>query len=157
MKTLKVVKVVKGASIALFILLLGAQVFRPERTNPAVDEAKTIQSRLHVPANVDAILKRACYDCHSNQTRWPWYSNVAPVSWWLVDHVNHGRSHLNFSEWDQYDAKKAAHHLEEICEEVEAGAMPLPSYLPMHPQARLSAEEVRALCDWASAERQRAQ
>lgn len=69
--------------------------------------------------------------------------------------MNHARSHLNFSEWAQYDAKEAAHKLDEICEEVEAGAMPLPSYLPLHPSARLSAEDVRALCDWANEERAR--
>ena len=112
-------------------------------------------ARLNVPAHVETILKRACYDCHTHQTRWPWYSHVAPVSWFVIDHVNDGRRHLNFSIWAQYDAKKAAHKLEEICSEVEAGNMPLASYLPMHPSARLSPEEARALCDWANEERTR--
>ena len=148
-------KLLKGVALALAILFAGAQVIRPAKTNPELAEKNALASRLHVPSHVEAMLKRACYDCHSHSTQWPWYSSVAPVSWFVIDHVNEGRGHLNFSEWAKYDAKKAAHKLEEICEMVQAGEMPLKSYLPLHPNARLSTEDVRALCDWANEERTR--
>ena len=125
------------------------QGYRPERTNPPVDPARTIQATMQVPANVDAILQRSCNDCHSNTTHWPWYSNVAPVSWLVVEDVNEGRKHLNFSEWASYPPDDAEHHLEEMCEETEAGNMPMWQYVLTHPRARLSDADVRALCTWA--------
>jgi hypothetical protein len=137
------------------LALITIQFFGPEKTNPAIDEAKTILANAPMPPEVSAIITRACYDCHSHQTRWPWYSHVAPVSWFVIGHVNDGRRHLNFSEWAAYDPKRMKRKLEEIKEEVEDGAMPLPAYLPLHPEAKLSPEEVQALSAWTIAERQR--
>lgn len=128
------------------------QFFGPAKTNPPVDETKIIAASTPVPAEISAILTRACYDCHSNQTRWPWYSHVAPVSWFVVGHVNDARRHLNFSEWAAYNSKRMKRKLEEIKEEVQDGAMPLPSYLPLHPEAKLSPTDVQALVAWAIAE-----
>jgi hypothetical protein len=102
-----------------------------------------------VPADVAAILDRSCRDCHSNNTRWPWYSHVAPASWLLIDHVNHGRSHLNVSEWGRYDRPRRAELLKNSCELARKGAMPMPSYLLMHRAARLSPADVETLCAWA--------
>ncbi len=141
--------------IFLGLTMIAVQFFGPEKTNPAVDETKTITAFAPMPPEVSAIFTRACYDCHSHQTRWPWYSNVAPVSWFVIDHVNDARRHLNFSEWTAYDPKRMKRKLEEIKEEVEDGAMPLPSYLPLHPDAKLSTNDVQALRAWTIAERER--
>jgi len=141
--------------LVLGLALIAMQFFGPEKTNPAVDETKTIAAAAPMPPEVAAILTRACYDCHSHQTRWPWYSNVAPVSWFVIGHVNDARQHLNFSEWATYNPKRMKRKLEEIKEEVEDGAMPLPSYLPLHPAAKLAPEDVQALSAWTIAERER--
>ena len=150
-----VFKVLKWIAIVLVVGFIGIQFVRPARTNPPVDESQTIFAQAQVPPNVAAIFDRACRDCHSNKTDWPWYSNVAPVSWWLTDHVNHGRKDLNLSEWGRLDGDRQDRKLRQICDEVQDGMMPLSSYLPMHPQAKLSAEDKKVLCEWTDAERQR--
>src|SRR5688500_10700253 len=151
----RVRKVLKWLLILIVALFVGVQFVRPARTNPAVDQTQTIHAHLQVTPQVASILDRSCQDCHSNSTRWPWYSNVAPVSWFVIDHVNHGRSHMNFSEWGRLDAKRTDKILEEICEEVTDEAMPLPSYTRIHWSAKLSPEDIKTLCDWSNAERTR--
>ena len=136
-------------------LFVAAQFSRPARTNPAADHSLAIQSHVQVSPQVASIIDRSCGDCHSNKTRWPWYSNVAPVSWLVIDHVNHGRSHLNFSEWGRYSQREAEGMLSQICKEVKSGAMPMSSYTPLHPGSTLSAEDVKTLCDWTNEERER--
>ena len=130
---------------AAVVALLGAQLVPVDRTNPAVE------SEVPAPGPVREILRRSCYDCHSHETRWPWYSRVAPVSWLVRHDVNHAQEHLNFSTWNRYDAEKRKEHLEEIAEEVEEGAMPLWYYLPLHPEARLSDADRRTLVEWTQA------
>ena len=137
--------------IFFVIALVGAQAVRLERTNPPVDEARTLDRMVAVPPAAGAVLERACRDCHSNRTEWPWYSNVAPVSWFVIDHVNHGRSHLNFSEWSSYQPDRRRELLEGICKETRSGAMPLPSYTWIHWNARLSQADVEALCTLSAA------
>ncbi len=102
-------------------------------------------------SGASAVLDRACRDCHSNDTRWPWYTNVAPVSWFVIDHVNHGRRHFNYSDWAQYAPEDARRILENTCEYARQGSMPRPSYLWMHRDARLSDVDVATLCDWTDA------
>jgi hypothetical protein len=148
-------KLLPRALMVLAFLFAAAQMIRPERTNPTSDPTRAVHAHLTVPAEVSAVFERSCRDCHSNQTRWPWYSHVAPVSWLVIDDVNHGRSHLNLSEWAAYDAKKADKILDEICEEISDGGMPLRSYRWMHPGARLTDSDVRLLCDWSRQQRQR--
>jgi Haem-binding domain len=133
---------------ALFfvVALIGAQAVRPERTNPPLNDARTMAGMMTVPSAAGAVLERACRDCHSNRTEWPWYSTVAPASWFVIDHVNHGRSHLNFSEWASYQPDRRRELLEGICKETRSGAMPLPSYTWIHWSARLSPAEIDALC-----------
>jgi hypothetical protein len=137
--------------LALFfvVALAGAQTIRPERSNPPVDASRTIELLMSVPPPAGAVLERSCRDCHSNRTEWPWYSNVAPVSWFVIDHVNHGRSHLNFSEWSSYQPDRRRELALGICKEARAGRMPLPSYTWIHWSARLSAADIDALCTLA--------
>ncbi|HEY0372150.1 MAG TPA: heme-binding domain-containing protein, partial [Thermoanaerobaculia bacterium] len=127
-------KVLKIVLIALLLVFATAQFVRPDLTNPPVDPSH----ELRAPANVQAILDRSCRDCHSNRTRYPWYAQISPLSWWLKDHITEGRRELNFSEFATYKLRRKGRKLEEICEEVKEGEMPLKSYLPMHPSAKLS-------------------
>lgn len=141
--------------VVMACLFVAAQFSRPARTNPTADQSLALQSHVQVGPQVATILDRSCNDCHSNKTRWPWYSNVAPLSWFVIDHVNHGRSHLNLSEWGRFDRREAGEMLSAVCKEVQSGAMPLSSYTPMHPGSRLSPTDVKLLCDWTTSERAR--
>jgi hypothetical protein len=144
-------KLLKGLLIVLAVAFVVIQFVRPSRVNPPVDESKTIFATGKVPADVQAIVERSCADCHSNKTVWPWYSNVAPVSWLVAEDVEHGRKELNFSVWGDYKPKRAEHKLEEICEQVEQHEMPLGNYTFIHPSAKLSDADRRRLCEWSTA------
>jgi len=146
---------VKRAALVVVGLFALAQLVRPDRTTPPVAAEKTLERLAQVPPPVQAILRRSCYDCHSNETRWPWYSHVMPTSFFMVGHVRHGREHLNFSDWTQVAKGENQDALEEICEEVRKGAMPLPSYLWIHRDARLSEGDKEAICAWTAAEERR--
>ena len=145
----------KWAALVFALLFLGAQAYRPDRTNPAADERKAMRANTQMTPEVEAVLRRSCKDCHSSETDWPWYSNVAPVSWFLKSHVEEGRRQLSFSEWATYPKRKRERKLHEMCEQVESGEMPLKSYLPLHPSARLSEEDKQRICDWTRQEEQR--
>ena len=149
----KLLRIVKWALILVACLLLIAQFKRPAKTNPVSDPSLAIEAHVQVDPNVGAILNRSCYDCHSNKTRWPWYSNVAPVSWFVIDHVNEGRHDLNFSEWGKYSRQDQKAQLGQLCELITEGWMPLSSYTPLHPSAKLSEEDKKLLCSWASTQR----
>ena len=144
-------KVIKVILLALVVVFVAAQFVRPTFTNPPVDPTH----ELRAPANVQAILDRSCIDCHSNRTRYPWYSQISPVSWWLQDHIKEGRGEMNVSEFGTYSPKKAAHKMEEVCEMVEKGEMPLREYVWGHPSAKLSDADRQTLCEWSAAERTR--
>lgn len=148
-------KWLKRAAIAIAILFVVAQVIRPSMTNPPVDESRTLQAKAQIPPKINAIMERSCNDCHSNKTSWPWYSQVAPVSWYLSRHVTQGRRHLNISDWAGYDNKRATRKLDEICEQVKIGEMPMKTYLLIHPSANLSEADKQVLCSWAEQERAR--
>jgi len=107
-----------------------------------------------VPASpeVRAVLRRACYDCHSNETVWPWYSKVAPSSWLVSSDVLSGRRHMNFSTWNRRTAERQAEALRQAWEEVEAGEMPLWYYMPLHPEARLTDADKALLRAWSRGE-----
>jgi hypothetical protein len=140
----------KWAAGAVVLMTLGIQAVRPERINPPSDPSASLTVNPRVPREAAAVLERACRDCHSNDTRWPWYSSVAPVSWWVIDHVNHGRSHFNYSEWKKYKPADARRVLEESCNLTRQRAMPLPSYLRMHSGARLTDRDIEAICSLQS-------
>lgn len=146
-------KALKIIVIVGVIAFVGIQFVRPDRTNPPIVEADTLEASMQVPEQVDAILNRSCVDCHTNKTQYPWYSNIAPVSWWLGNHISDGRRHLNLSIWNTYTAKRKAEKLGEICDQVESGEMPLPSYLWIHRYAVLKEGEAKTLCDWTEAEK----
>ncbi|MEQ1744346.1 MAG: heme-binding domain-containing protein [Saprospiraceae bacterium] len=139
----------KKILIALAGLLLAIQFIRPDRSVPAVDPAQDIRQVLRPPAEIATVLKNACYDCHSYEARYPWYAQIAPVSWWLAGHVNEGREHLNFNTFAALSASDRTEALEEIAEVVQEGEMPLKSYTWTHGDARLSAEQRSALVAWA--------
>ncbi|MDT7688028.1 MAG: hypothetical protein QOJ70_3826 [Acidobacteriota bacterium] len=148
-------KALKWLMILLAVLFVAAQGYRPARTNPPFEESKTLRANTHMTPEAAAILERSCKDCHSSETRWPWYSNVSPISWFLQSHVDDGRRQLSFSDWGTYAERKRERKLHEMCEQVESGEMPIRSYLPLHPSAKLSDEDRRVLCDWAHAEEER--
>ena len=131
----------------VMVVLLIAQAFRIDHTNPP------IQQDVAAPPEVAAVLRRACYDCHSNETVWPWYSHVAPVSWLLARDVREGRGELNFSTWDAYDAKKKTKKLKETAEEVTEGEMPPWVYVVAHREAALSPADAERLRAWTAEER----
>ena len=136
-------KLVSKVLLGFGALLVLIQLVRPSQTNPP--STGTIQA----PAEVITLLERACYDCHSNETKWPWYSQVAPVSWLVSRDVNDARKHLNFSEWENYEAGRKLKKLEELVEEVGEGEMPLAIYVPLHPEAKLTAADRSVLVEWA--------
>lgn len=143
----------KWALVAVVVIFIASQAVRPDMTPPPVHPSHTLQTRVAVPPEVDSILRRSCYDCHSSETRWPWYSQITPVSWFLADHVKEGRHELSFSEFATYPPKKAAKKLEELCEQAKKKEMPLKVYLPLHPDAKLTDADRQTLCDWAKGER----
>ena len=132
--------------LVLVFLFAGSQFIRPDRANPLINPAATFEAVAKPDAGFAAIVQRACYNCHSNQTVWPWYSRIAPVSWLVADDVKEGRAHLNFSEWGMLGAEAAKLRLQGVCDEVKAGDMPLWQYRLIHPEAKLSAEDVKTLC-----------
>lgn len=135
----------KNLSIILSVLVvafLAIQFVPVKRDNPqAVGD-------LDAPSEVKAIIKRSCYDCHSNETRWPWYSYVAPASWLVTSDVVNGRKHVNFSNWSTYSEKRRNKIKEHVVEETSEGEMPLPIYLQMHPDAKITPEELKVLSQW---------
>lgn len=148
----RTLKILKWAAIVAALLFVGAQAYRPDRTNPPVDARRTLAANTRMTPEVAAILQRSCKDCHSSETVWPWYSNIAPVSWFLKNHIDEGRRELSFSEWASYPKRKRERKLHEMCEQVEAGEMPLKTYLPLHPEAKLSDEDRRVICEWTKQE-----
>jgi len=142
---------IKKILVVLVILAVVAQFIRPAKNLGAGGGPNELRTKHAVPAEVQQLLERACYDCHSNLTRYPWYAEVQPVGWWLANHVNDGKRHLNFSEFGTYNLKRSASKLEEISDEVSQHSMPLRSYTWGHPEARLTPAEVKLLADWADA------
>src|SRR6476469_10710389 len=125
-------KVVLIVVVVLVVAFIGLQFFRIDTTPIPIVQADTIQSGISVPPDVDMVLTRSCGDCHTNSTVYPWYSQVQPVAWWLGNHIAEGRGELNFSIFNTYNARRKKKKLEEICEQVKSGEMPLPSYTWIH-------------------------
>lgn len=141
---------IKKILLGLLLALVAIQFIRPARNVSAGLGPQDISVKHAVPPPVHQLLQRACYDCHSNNTRYPWYAEVQPVGWWLTQHVNDAKRHLDFSAFGTYSAKRAGKKTEEIADEVEHREMPLKSYTWMHPEARLTAAEIKLLVDWAN-------
>lgn len=139
----------KKILLALLVIIILIQFIRPSKNKATETSANDISRHYSIPAKVDLVLKRSCNDCHSNNTTYPWYTNIQPVGWWMQRHVNEGKSHLNFSEFASYAPKRQHHKLEETIEMIKEKEMPLNSYLWMHGNAKLSAEDQTTLVNWA--------
>jgi hypothetical protein len=141
---------VRKVLLALAVFLVGIQIVQPSRTNPPVSPSRTLPAHVKVPEEVYIALIRSCGDCHSDQTRWPWYSRVAPLSWVITDDVNEGRRNMNFEDWEALgDGKQANDRLIDICREIKQKGMPLFSYRLFHGRTGLSTREISSICAWS--------
>jgi len=134
--------------VALVAFLLLIQLIRIDKKNPPVDLSKDLITITNPPVEIAKMIKSSCYDCHSHESTYPWYSNLAPVSWYLKNHIKEAREHVNFSEWANYKPDKAKRKLDACAEDIEEGDMPLSSYTLMHSNAKLSAEQTKLLSEW---------
>ena len=128
--------------LVAFIIL---QFFRIDKTNPPVDKKMDFLTIKKTPENLSKMIKSACYDCHSNETEYPWYANVQPFGWFLKDHIDEGRRELNFSTFATYEPLRQAKKLNKAAKEVKEGEMPLESYLLMHKEAKLNLDQKELL------------
>jgi hypothetical protein len=140
-------KKVKIAGLVLAGVFIILQFFQPEKNNSGLGEFN-ILAKEAIPENVSTMLQHSCFDCHSNQTRYPWYDRIAPVSWMVANHIREGKKQLNFSEWGSKDLTEKLGFLGEIQEEVKSGAMPMPAYTLIHRDAKLSREQKEELVRW---------
>ncbi len=138
-------------SVIFLSIVVIIQFFQPQRNLNKVASKDDIFLNLSADQLVKKNIVNACYDCHSNNTRYPFYANFAPVSWLLYNHIQEGKSHLNFSEWASYDKKKQLKLLNDICDELTSKEMPLKSYIFMHSSAILNSMEVENICNWTEA------
>lgn len=138
----------KKIVVSLIIVFVAIQFVRTEEATTAYGAEQDLLNITQANEKIVSLMKSACYDCHSEETKNPWYAQVAPFSWWINDHINEGKEHLNFSAFGTYSAKKAAHKMEECYEELEEGEMPLTSYTIIHADARLSDEQKETLVNW---------
>ncbi|CAN5276569.1 heme-binding domain-containing protein [soil metagenome] len=139
----------KQILISILVILVVIQFIRPEKNSGSADGPNDITQFTTVSPEVKKILEVSCYDCHSNHTVYPWYSNVQPVAWWLNDHVNEGKGEVNFSEFKSYRVKRQMRKFHEIAKQIEEEEMPLNSYLWIHGNAKLDASQAKLLLDWA--------
>jgi hypothetical protein len=143
----KILKWIVGVLAVGFVLL---QFTNPPRTNPPV--VSDLMAGNPPPAHVAAMLRASCYDCHSSETKWPWYSRVAPMSWLIANDVKEGRENMNFSDWPNGNPVRAAKRLEDMSEEIGYGEMPPKKYTAIHADARLTDSERKELTDWLDSE-----
>lgn len=144
-------RALKTSALAVLAVGVGIQFIQPDHTNPPVLSERDIIGHPSLPRDVRAVLERSCFDCHSNLTKWPWYSHVAPVSWLIADDVKEGRRHLNFSEWQGYKTGIRRVKLEGIMEELDKELMPPETYLAMHREAVVSPADRERIIAWAGA------
>ena len=134
----------------MLFCLIGVQFIRPEQTNKSNPSAIAITKMITVPANVQIILKKACYDCHSNHTDYPWYSNIQPIAWVLNNHIKEGKSNINFSEFGSYSARRQKSKLSAVADAIKDKTMPLASYTFIHREARLSEKQKKLVTNWVA-------
>lgn len=139
---------IKKILLGLLAVLVLLQLIPPDRSNPPVKPGMDFLQAKNAPDNVSKLFKAACYDCHSNETNYPWYSRVQPLGWWLAGHVNNGRRGLNLSDWGGFSPEKKATVIDDCIEFIEKDWMPLDSYENMHPEAVLSKDDVTMLVAW---------
>ena len=142
-------KIIKKILLLALVALILAQFFGPDRNEGEIASIDGFIADTNPPDDVHITLKQACFDCHSEKTRYPWYNRITPINYWIADHIRHGKGEFNVSEWDSYSDKKKDHKLEELIEEVKEKHMPLDSYTWMHADARLTDEQIKAVIEWA--------
>lgn len=145
---------VRWGKIILWVLVLGfitIQFFQPDKNNNSTDRSRDISAIADIPADVNVVLQSACYDCHSNNTRYPWYTNIQPVGWWLNNHINNGKQYLNFNEFTTYSPEKQKDEMDEIIASQKEGWMPLDSYTWIHKDAKLTNTQRQQIITWAEA------
>lgn len=135
-------------AVLVVAIVLVIQVIPVERNVSTVPPGQSFQKTEKVPANVAAILKVSCYDCHSNNTRYPWYSELQPGAWFMARHIKKGKEELNFDEFNNYSKRRKKAKIKSIISQIEKDEMPLKSYRMMHGNARLSADEKKELLDF---------
>ena len=138
---------VKKILLVLAVVLVIIQFIRPDKNDASTYEVTEFVEETKPNKSVLNVLEAKCFDCHSNKTTYPWYSNIAPLSFWINHHVDEGKHHLNFSKWAKYKSKRKHHKLEELIEEVEDDKMPLKTYEILH--GDLSDDEAKLIMDWA--------
>lgn len=138
----------KKTLLIIALSLVAIQFIAPEKTNPKVDKSLALNSSL----DVERILKNSCYDCHSYETKWTSYADIAPFSWLIIGHVDNGRKALNFSKWSEIDHETKEKRLRRVIQTTSNGMMPLSSYVSFHEEAELSSSDKKVLRDWANAQ-----
>lgn len=138
----------KKILLVILGLLIILQFIRPKRNVSATESKNDIFSKYPAPNSVKYLVHTSCYDCHSNNTEYPWYTNIQPVGLWMNHHVDEGKGELNFSEFSTYNPKKADHKLKEAIDEIQDGGMPISSYTLIHHDAKLSPQQRKAVIDW---------
>jgi hypothetical protein len=146
-------KLIKKISAILIVLLIVMQFFRPTKNINGSTAAlnNDISKVLNVPANVQLMMQTSCYDCHSNNSKYPWYANVQPVAWWLNHHIEEGKQEINFNEFATYRPRRQYRKLQEIVDQIKEDEMPMSSYTLIHKNATLSAEQKNIIITWATA------
>ncbi len=134
--------------LALLAFLVVIQFFKIDKTNPESNPPMDFTVVEQAPDEIGQLLHSACYDCHSNDTEYPWYTNIQPIGWWVKAHINKARKELNYANWGEYTAKRQAHKFDEMVDEVKEGHMPLKSYTWMHPEAKLTEAQRQQLTTW---------
>lgn len=134
----------------LLMLVLIMQLLQPIKNTSEGVSKNDISKVYAIPVNVQNVLTEKCYDCHSNNTRYPWYIHIQPIGWWMASHIKDAKDHLNFSEFKTYNEKKASRKLAKLAEEVTEGEMPLKSYVWLHSEAKVTPAEIKAINDWVN-------
>ena len=142
-------KIIKRVFVVLVIIFLVAQFFVPEKNEGELTSIDAFLQETNPPEQVKLILQEACFDCHSNVTKYPWYNNITPVNYWLASHVKDGKKHFNVSDWEGNSTKRKDHKIEELIEMLEDKEMPLASYTWTHTEAKLSEAQIKSVIDWA--------
>lgn len=142
-------KIIKTIGWILLLAIVISQFFGPEKNEGDIASMDVFLAETQPSEDVKVVLKSACFDCHSNSTRYPWYNKITPVNYWMAEHVSNGKKHFNVSEWSSYSLKKKDHKLDELIEMVEEKEMPLPSYTWTHDDANLTQEQITSMLNWA--------
>lgn len=140
----------KKILIGLLVIVLLMQIMQPTKNQSEALSQNDISYTYSMPAGVHEILVKKCYDCHSNNTQYPWYVHVQPIGWWMASHIKEGKDELDFSEFKTYSTKKASHKLEEVSEQIAEGHMPINSYLWLHPEGKVTPQELETINAWIS-------